>query len=155
MSRNSQLFRSLLRFNLHQWRSFSSSTSSHSPSYSSHLPSSFWHRSLPFLNTVILRDQDFKTSRLYKRYFSTASSSSGGSSSNVDAQNSEAKNSSDSNSGDGAKSEGSQQSGDAGKSIRGSPVSWMSLFLLLVTGAGIIYYYDQEKKRHIEGRLLW
>lgn len=36
------------------------------------------------------------------------------------------------------------------RSIRGSPVSWLSLGLLLVTGAGLVYYYDQEKKRLIE-----
>ncbi|KAH9616038.1 hypothetical protein KSS87_022145 [Heliosperma pusillum] len=54
-------------------------------------------------------------------------------------------------SGDGEKSHKSQQSaGDAGKSIRGSPVSWISLVLLLVTGAGIVYYYDTQKKRHIQ-----
>ncbi|XP_047252785.1 protein SCO1 homolog 1, mitochondrial isoform X1 [Capsicum annuum] len=35
------------------------------------------------------------------------------------------------------------------------PVSWMSFFLLFCTGAGLVYYYDREKKRHIEGRLLW
>lgn len=33
--------------------------------------------------------------------------------------------------------------------IRGSPVSWLSLGLLLVTGAGLLYYYDQEKRRLI------
>lgn len=66
------------------------------------------------------------------------------------AQNSQSKNSSGAESGDGSDSKGSQQSGNAGKSVRGSPVSWMSLFLLLVTGAGIVYYYENEKKRHIE-----
>ncbi|KAF3648503.1 Protein SCO1 -like protein 1, mitochondrial [Capsicum annuum] len=30
------------------------------------------------------------------------------------------------------------------------PVSWMSFFLLVCTGAGLVYYYDREKKRHIE-----
>ncbi|KAM3217010.1 protein SCO1 1, mitochondrial isoform X1 [Capsicum annuum] len=34
------------------------------------------------------------------------------------------------------------------------PVSWMSFFLLFCTGAGLVYYYDREKKRRIEGRLL-
>lgn len=51
--------------------------------------------------------------------------------------------------GDGG-SGGSHQTGNEGKSVRGSPVSWVSMLLLLVTGAGIVYYYDQEKKRHIE-----
>eukprot|EP00250_Pteridium_aquilinum_P030394 c4123_g1_i1 orf=387-1304(-) len=36
------------------------------------------------------------------------------------------------------------------RSIRGSPVSWLSLGLLVVTGAGLVYYYDQEKKRLIK-----
>lgn len=35
------------------------------------------------------------------------------------------------------------------------PISWLSFLLLVATGAGVIYYYDREKKRHIEGRLLW
>ncbi|XP_048605447.1 protein SCO1 homolog 1, mitochondrial-like [Brassica napus] len=29
-------------------------------------------------------------------------------------------------------------------------VSWMSFFLLFATGAGLVYYYDREKKRHIQ-----
>ncbi|XP_077233024.1 electron transport SCO1/SenC family protein [Tasmannia lanceolata] len=44
----------------------------------------------------------------------------------------------------------SHQTGPVGKSIRGGPVSWLSLLLLILTGAGLVYYYDQEKKRHIE-----
>lgn len=35
------------------------------------------------------------------------------------------------------------------------PVSWLSFLLLLATGIGIIFYYDNLKKRHIEGTLLW
>ncbi|KAJ0233995.1 Protein SCO1 1 [Hirschfeldia incana] len=38
----------------------------------------------------------------------------------------------------------------SGKHARGAPVSWMSFFLLFATGAGLVYYYDREKKRHIE-----
>ncbi|XP_052175004.1 protein SCO1 homolog 1, mitochondrial isoform X1 [Diospyros lotus] len=30
------------------------------------------------------------------------------------------------------------------------PVSWLSFLLLVATGAGLIFYYDREKKRHIE-----
>ncbi|KFK38282.1 hypothetical protein AALP_AA3G094000 [Arabis alpina] len=58
------------------------------------------------------------------------------------------------------KSEGSESSdggsdqkndrGSSGKDVRGAPVSWMSFFLLFATGAGLVYYYDNEKKRHIE-----
>ncbi|CAI9107933.1 OLC1v1007418C1 [Oldenlandia corymbosa var. corymbosa] len=47
--------------------------------------------------------------------------------------------------------DGSQKNSEQGKPIRGSPVSWMSFFLLLATGAALIWYYDREKKRHIEG----
>ncbi|KAL9675664.1 hypothetical protein QQ045_003868 [Rhodiola kirilowii] len=53
------------------------------------------------------------------------------------------------NSGD-SENSGSQQSGDTGKAVRGGPVSWLSFLLLVITGAGIIWYYDNEKKRHIE-----
>ncbi|XP_020587653.1 protein SCO1 homolog 1, mitochondrial [Phalaenopsis equestris] len=38
-----------------------------------------------------------------------------------------------------------------GRSIRGGPVSWLSLVLLIMTGGGLIFFYDREKKRHIEG----
>ncbi|XP_021744772.1 protein SCO1 homolog 1, mitochondrial-like [Chenopodium quinoa] len=146
LSRNSS--RTLLRFSLHQWRSFTTT----SPAHPSHLLPSLSGRSLPFLNSV--RDQKFNTFGFYERFFCTASSSSspsgGSSSSAAAAKNSEVKNSNGDKSNDGGNSQGSQQSGDAGKSVRGSPVSWMSLFLLLITGAGIVYYYDNEKKRHIE-----
>ncbi|CAN8270013.1 unnamed protein product [Cochlearia groenlandica] len=49
-------------------------------------------------------------------------------------------------------SEGSDQKNDrsSGKDIRGAPVSWMSFFLLFATGAGLVYYYEGQKKRHIE-----
>ncbi|KAL5740371.1 hypothetical protein ACOSP7_029251 [Xanthoceras sorbifolium] len=51
----------------------------------------------------------------------------------------------------GKKSGDSNQSkSDSGKPVRGGPVSWLSFLLLVVTGAGIIWYYDKEKKRHIE-----
>ncbi|KAL3622759.1 Protein SCO1 1, mitochondrial [Castilleja foliolosa] len=45
---------------------------------------------------------------------------------------------------------GSQNTSQQGKSVRGGPVSWVSFFLLLCTGAGLVYYYDREKRRHIE-----
>ncbi|CAI0426321.1 unnamed protein product [Linum tenue] len=51
----------------------------------------------------------------------------------------------------GEKSGGSsEQGGEAGKPVRGGPVSWLSFVLLALTGAGIIFYYDREKKKHIE-----
>lgn len=46
---------------------------------------------------------------------------------------------------------GSQKTAEQGKPVRGSPVSWMSFLLLLATGAALVWYYDREKKRHIEG----
>ncbi|XP_004492460.1 protein SCO1 homolog 1, mitochondrial [Cicer arietinum] len=60
-------------------------------------------------------------------------------------------NSSKDDSGQGKKSGGEQeQKSDAGKSVRGSPVSWLSLVFLVLTGAGLVFYYDKQKKRHIE-----
>ncbi|KAL7165113.1 hypothetical protein ACSBR2_040904 [Camellia fascicularis] len=32
----------------------------------------------------------------------------------------------------------------------GKPVSWLSFLLLVATGAALIFYYDREKKQHIE-----
>lgn len=57
---------------------------------------------------------------------------------------------SDSQSDQGKQSGDSNQSSEQGKSIRGGPISWLSFLLLVATGAGVVYYYDQEKKRHIE-----
>lgn len=37
-----------------------------------------------------------------------------------------------------------------GKPVRGGPVSWLSFLLLAATGAGLIFYFDRVKKRHIE-----
>ncbi|KAL5231771.1 hypothetical protein ABZP36_030547 [Zizania latifolia] len=46
--------------------------------------------------------------------------------------------------------------GGDGKSGKVSPRrAWLSFLPLLVTGGGIIVYYDKEKKRQIEVRLLW
>ncbi|KAD5317811.1 hypothetical protein E3N88_17757 [Mikania micrantha] len=50
----------------------------------------------------------------------------------------------------GKQSGDSHQSSEQGKSVRGGPISWLSFLLLIATGAGVIFYYDQEKKRHIE-----
>ncbi|KAL2619920.1 hypothetical protein R1flu_000125 [Riccia fluitans] len=38
----------------------------------------------------------------------------------------------------------------SGRAVRGGPVSWASLGLLVITGVGLIAYYDTEKKRRIE-----
>ncbi|KAL9828064.1 Protein SCO1 1 [Arabidopsis thaliana] len=52
---------------------------------------------------------------------------------------------------------GGSESSDGGSDHKTSvllektfPVSWMSFFLLFATGAGLVYYYDTQKKRHIE-----
>lgn len=37
-----------------------------------------------------------------------------------------------------------------GKPVRGGPVSWLSFLLLIATGAGLIFYYDREKKQRIQ-----
>ncbi|CAJ1806852.1 unnamed protein product [Sphenostylis stenocarpa] len=42
------------------------------------------------------------------------------------------------------------QKSDTGKPVRGGPISWLSFLLLVLTGAGLVFYYDREKKRHIE-----
>ncbi|KAH6798359.1 electron transport SCO1/SenC family protein [Perilla frutescens var. frutescens] len=51
----------------------------------------------------------------------------------------------------GQSSGGSENTNQQGKNVRGGPVSWMSFFLLACTGLGLVYYYDREKRRHIEG----
>lgn len=66
--------------------------------------------------------------------------------SSVNQPNSPPKASSAADSGSGE----SQKPPDQGKSVRGGPVSWLSFLLLIATGAGLIFYYDREKKRHIE-----
>ncbi|XP_050238920.1 protein SCO1 homolog 1, mitochondrial [Mercurialis annua] len=80
-----------------------------------------------------------------QRFLSTISDSTV-TSKTSSSQSEDTKSSSDA--GGGENSSNSQQ--DAGKSVRGGPVSWLSFLLLVATGAGIIFYYDKEKKQHIE-----
>lgn len=47
--------------------------------------------------------------------------------------------------------ESNQSSEQKAKFFRGAPVSWLSFLLLILTGAGIVFYYDNEKKKHIQG----
>lgn len=47
--------------------------------------------------------------------------------------------------------ESNQSSEPKPKFFRGAPVSWLSFLLLILTGAGIVFYYDNEKKKHIQG----
>ncbi|XP_043724277.1 protein SCO1 homolog 1, mitochondrial-like [Telopea speciosissima] len=70
--------------------------------------------------------------------------------SNVISENQATKKPEESTSEQGEKSEDSRESGEAGKPVRGGPISWLSFLLLVTTGAGLIIYYDKEKKRHIE-----
>ncbi|KAL8509258.1 hypothetical protein ACS0TY_016451 [Phlomoides rotata] len=66
-------------------------------------------------------------------------------------QSSEPAEGSSGNKNGGQNSGGTQNTQQEGKPVRGGPVSWMSFFLLLCTGAGLVYYYDREKRRRIEG----
>lgn len=97
------------------------------------------YRPLPNSPSVIALGHEMA---ICKRYLSTTAT--------VNSENPPAKSSADATSGKGEKSE-SNKSGDAGKPVRGGPVSWMSFFLLVCTGAGLVVYYDREKKRHIQG----
>eukprot|EP00271_Cylindrocystis_brebissonii_P008956 TRINITY_DN23512_c0_g1_i1.p1 TRINITY_DN23512_c0_g1~~TRINITY_DN23512_c0_g1_i1.p1 ORF type:complete len:380 (+),score=58.40 TRINITY_DN23512_c0_g1_i1:220-1359(+) len=47
-------------------------------------------------------------------------------------------------------SEEEPKSGPKRRAIRTGPVTWGSLLLLLLTGAGLLFYYDTEKKRKLE-----
>ncbi|KAG7027404.1 Protein SCO1-like 1, mitochondrial [Cucurbita argyrosperma subsp. argyrosperma] len=67
-----------------------------------------------------------------------------------DSQTTASQKSAESNSSEGDESGKSNQSQDTGKPVRGGPVSWLSFLLLVATGAGLVFYYDREKKRHIE-----
>lgn len=82
-----------------------------------------------------------------RRLYSTTSTT-------ADSQSPASEKLAESNSSEGDKSGKSNQGQDAGKPVRGGPVSWLSFLLLVATGAGLVFYYDREKKRHIEGRLL-
>ncbi|KAM1926535.1 hypothetical protein ACFX13_033696 [Malus domestica] len=92
---------------------------------------------------------------IYQRcLFSTTPNTTSEKQGNPDPKTSENANSGNSgksgDSGEGSKSGESSESSNAGKSIRGGPVSWLSFLLLVATGAGIILYYDKEKRQHIQ-----
>ncbi|KAI3447796.1 hypothetical protein Pfo_004461 [Paulownia fortunei] len=133
-------------------------------SLSSQLRSSRFH-SLPdkslqnsprtLLSPEIFADNQYKLLRAFSmnhRFLCTTSVNQS-SSSNVNAtptSGSAEGNSGNRNDG-GQNSGGSKNTSQEGKPVRGGPVSWMSFFLLLCTGAGLVFYYDREKRRHIEG----
>ncbi|OMO85036.1 Copper chaperone SCO1/SenC [Corchorus capsularis] len=124
--------------------------------------------SLPLFQSVIPAVDGIKSLGFYGRYLSittvadsnnqeksssSSKTNSDGTQSSSSKANSEGTQSSSSkaNSEGNQSSGGSQQSsGDAGKPVRGGPVSWLSFLLLLATGIGIVLYYDKLKKRHIE-----
>ncbi|GMH09719.1 hypothetical protein Nepgr_011560 [Nepenthes gracilis] len=117
------------------------------------LPNSLLHRRpLPPFLTGSPLGQRLKFMESYNRFLCTTSSSPPPPSTTAtNPKNSAALQSQANFVEDDKKTEESHQTGDAaGKSVRGGPVSWLSFFLLLATGAGIVYYYDKEKKRHIE-----
>uniref|UniRef100_A0A2N9HZV7 Thioredoxin domain-containing protein n=1 Tax=Fagus sylvatica TaxID=28930 RepID=A0A2N9HZV7_FAGSY len=111
-----------------------------SPIPSSPLP----NRTLPPLHSVVPLGLGIQSLAIYQRCMFSTSTATGN-----------PENQGDANSGEGKKSEESHQSSDAGKPVRGGPVSWFSFILLVATGAGLVFYYDKQKKQHIEGRLLW
>lgn len=51
---------------------------------------------------------------------------------------------------DGDKGDESRGTTSKGRPVREGPVTWMSLVLLIITGVGLIIYFDREKKRRIE-----
>ncbi|KAG6697690.1 hypothetical protein I3842_09G214300 [Carya illinoinensis] len=121
--------------NLIQWRS-----SMHSPPVSETTS----HRALPLLQSVVPLGLGIQSSAVYQRCLFSSSAAT------VNPENQTSKSSGDAKSGNGKHSGGSQDSSDAGKPVRGGPISWLSFLLLVATGAGVIFYYDKEKKQHIE-----
>ncbi|KAJ8898986.1 hypothetical protein K2173_008488 [Erythroxylum novogranatense] len=132
LSRTANHLRHTRRFfcakSLRQWRSH--------PPFQSPTPS--LNRSLPLFRPSMNLSEGIRPAVMYQSYFFMTTNG---------ALNSGAPK----NPGE-AKTDGGEKSGDSetGKPVRGGPVSWLSLLLLIITGAGIIFYYDREKKRHIE-----
>ncbi|KAL6228242.1 hypothetical protein ACLB2K_002196 [Fragaria x ananassa] len=94
------------------------------------------HQHLPLLQQSLM---------IYQRCpFSTTTPAS------ANQEGSKSKTSENANSDEGSKSGESHESSDAGKSVRGGPVSWLSFLLLVATGAGVILYYDKEKRQHLQ-----
>ncbi|CAL0304425.1 unnamed protein product [Lupinus luteus] len=105
-------------------------------------PSSSFHHP----NLAGTRGSDNGSLMLCQRFLSSAAAGA-----NVTQETPASDNSPKDDSGKAKESGGEQdQKSDAGKSVRGGPVSWLSFLLLVVTGAGLVFYYDREKKRHIQ-----
>ncbi|PQQ12679.1 protein SCO1 homolog 1 mitochondrial [Prunus yedoensis var. nudiflora] len=103
------------------------------------LAESLQNRHLPLLQQSLA---------IYQRCLLSTTTNTAANEGNPESKTSENANSD--NSGDGNKSGESHESNNAGKSVRGGPVSWFSFLLLVATGAGIVLYYDKEKRQHIE-----
>ncbi|KAG8647766.1 protein SCO1 homolog 1, mitochondrial isoform X2 [Manihot esculenta] len=102
------------------------------------------NRNLPPFRSAVPVDIGVHSIWIHQRFLSSASANAGTVSSETSRKAEDAK------SDGGEKSGDSQQDSDAGKPVRGGPISWLSFLLLMATGVGIILYYDKEKKRHIE-----
>ncbi|XVE97107.1 hypothetical protein REPUB_Repub02eG0282300 [Reevesia pubescens] len=102
-------------------------------------------------STTTTTDNQEKSSSSSSEASSEGTQNTGGTAATDNQEKSSTSSSSKTNSEKNQNAGGSQQSsGDAGKPVRGGPVSWLSFLLLLATGIGIILYYDKVKKRHIE-----
>ncbi|KAL8504859.1 hypothetical protein ACS0TY_016152 [Phlomoides rotata] len=107
------------------------------------------HDSFPNSNFASLSPENFTTNQykllcafsMNRRFLCTA----GATQSSGPAEGSSGNKNGEQNSG------GTQNTQREGKPVRGGHVSWMSFFLLLCTRAGLVYYYDREKRRRIEG----
>ncbi|KAJ9548686.1 hypothetical protein OSB04_021229 [Centaurea solstitialis] len=108
---------------------------------SNQIPKSHFHRPLP--------QSDLGSFTKLPRFLST-NANPAAANTTTQADSALKGSASDANSDQGKQSGDSNQSSEQGKSIRGGPITWLSLLLLVATGAGVVFYYDQEKKRHIE-----
>ncbi|XP_061366428.1 protein SCO1 homolog 1, mitochondrial [Gastrolobium bilobum] len=114
-----------------------------SPPFSHHLHLS----SQPLHHPHLVGDQGYGTGSLMlcQRFLSSTAAVG------VNQEKAASDNSAKDGSGQGKESGGeNDQKSDDGKPVRGGPVSWLSFLLLVLTGAGLVFYYDWEKKRHIE-----
>ncbi|KVI11449.1 Copper chaperone SCO1/SenC, partial [Cynara cardunculus var. scolymus] len=108
---------------------------------SKEIPKSHLHRPLP--------QSDVGSFTKLPRFLST-NANAAGAAANAQADSALKGTASDAHSDQGKQSGDSHHSSEQGKSIRGGPISWLSFLLLVASGAGVVFYYDQEKKRHIE-----
>ncbi|KAL3638079.1 hypothetical protein CASFOL_018092 [Castilleja foliolosa] len=128
-------------------------------SFNSQLSSSNLHHYKSIHNSTLIGDNQYKLAHAFslnRRFLCTGTRNPNvNQSTSSNAEIMPSSGSTEGNSGNkndgGQSSGGSQNTSQQGKSVRGGPVSWVSFFLLLCTGAGLVYYYDKEKRRHIEG----